>query len=341
MDINNKNNTTLNQLQTLFIDSNCMEGVNTLLKHWFDASQSILLQTSGSTGEKKIIDAQKKYLLESARMTGEFFNFNSEMTALICLPLNFISGNMMLVRCLEFGMLSVICMPNNPFAYPDDLEIDFAAMTPYQYEKALNENPTRLTQIKTILLGGAPVSEQLKIKILDAGHQVYHSYGMTETYSHIALKHIVNQNNAFEILPGISCKQAEDKTLIISAPFLGIDELKTNDIVLFESPSKFHFLGRKDFVVNSAGIKLHPEELEKKVSTLNLNFNFFFFGLPDETFGEKLVLFVETQEKLDTNRLHDVLGKYEIPKSILYCEKFIYTDSGKINRIQTAKKYTF
>jgi O-succinylbenzoic acid--CoA ligase len=263
------------------------------------------------------------------------------MCALICLPLHFIAGKMMLVRCLEFGMTSVICQPNNPFAYPDEVEIDFAAMTPYQYEKALNENPTKLTQIKTIILGGAAISESLKNKITSIGHQVYHSYGMTETYSHIALKHINNQNDAFQILSGVFCKQAEDQTLIINAPFLGIDNLKTHDIVSFESPDKFHFLGRKDFVVNSAGIKLHPEELEKKMSALNLKFKFFFFGLPDETFGEKLVLFLETQEKIDNQMLYDVLGKYEIPKSIVYCEQFVYTDSGKINRIQTAKKYTF
>ncbi len=340
MSMNNKNDTTLNQLDILFIDSNCRHEIDVFLNDWFNESDSISLQTSGSTGDKKRLHALKKNLVESARMTGKFFNFNEHNKALICLPQEFISGKMMVIRCLEFKMKCVVSMPNHPLSYPDNLEIDFAAMTPYQYEKAIHENENKLAQIKTILLGGAPISERLKIKILQMEHQVFHSYGMTETYSHIALKRIRVENEPFQILPGINCKQAKDKTLIINAPILGVEELKTNDIVSFVSERQFHFLGRKDFVVNSGGIKLHPEELEKKLSTLNWDFNFFFFGLPDDTFGEKLVLFIESKQKIDSNKLKELLTQYEIPKSIIYCTNFVYTDSGKINRIQTAKKYS-
>lgn len=341
MTMHSKNNTTIKSLRIGHIALGCLEEVNVFLKDWLNDSQQITLQTSGSTGEKKSILADKKHLVASARMTGAYFNFTENTQALVCLPMNFISGKMMVIRCLEFNMSTLICAPEQPIDFPNHLEVDFAAMTPYQYEKALDENPQKTRAIKTILLGGAPVSEKLRKRIAETGQLVFHSYGMTETYSHIALKQISLEHKPFEVLSGVVCRQESDNTLVVSAPFLGVERLKTNDIVSFVNNTSFHFVGRKDFVVNSGGIKLNPEELEKKLSMLNWEFNYFFFGLPDETFGEKLVLFVETMQIVDIKPMYAVLSKYEIPKNIYNCEAFVYTDSGKVNRGSTAKKFSF
>ena len=340
MTMHSKNNTTIKSLRTHYSSPSCIEDVESFIAQWYDDSNYLSLQTSGSTGDKKLILAEKNHLIASAKMTGRFFNFSENTKALICLPLNFISGKMMVIRCLEFNMNAIICPAGQPLDFPDNCEVDFAAMTPYQYEKALHEHPEKTRSIKTILLGGAPISELLKKRIVEINQDVFHSYGMTETYSHIALRRINENNEPFQVLPGISCLQAPDETLIISAPFLGVNELKTNDIVSFVGPDSFHFLGRKDFVVNSGGIKLHPEELEKKLSALNWTFNYFFFGLSDDTFGEKLVLFVETEQTINIKELGDILSKYEQPKTIYNCEAFVYTESGKINRKLTAEKFS-
>ena len=335
-----KNNTNkIGGLKISHIDSNCIEEIERFILEWESDDERINLQTSGSTGTKKSIHAQKKLLVESARMTGHFFGFSPEKTVLICLPLSFIAGKMMVIRSLTYDMHVVLCQPNNPFDYPNVLHIDFAAMTPYQYEKALREFPNQLLKIKTVLLGGGSISESLKNKIVLNNQRVFHSYGMTETYSHVALKQIDNQNNPFQFLDGISGKKESDNTLILHAPKLGIEALKTNDIVHFIDDRHFDFLGRIDFVVNSGGIKLHPEELEKKLGVLEWAFNYFFFGLPDETLGEKLVLFVESKHAVELNAFGNLLTKYELPKEVLFLDRFEYTESGKINRNLTVKNY--
>ena len=335
-----KNNTNkFGGLKISHIDSNCLEEIQQFITEWENPDSHVALNTSGSTGEKKIIRAQKKHLIESARMTGNFFGFTPEKTVLICLPLSFIAGKMMVIRSLTYDMHVVLCQPNNPFEYPDVLPIDFAAMTPYQYEKALLEFPSQLMKIKTVLLGGAAIAESLKNKIVLNNQRVFHSYGMTDTYSHVALKQIDNQDHPFQFLEGISGKKASDNTLILHAPKLGIETLKTNDIVHIIDNTHFDFLGRIDFVVNSGGIKLHPEELEKKLGVLDWEFNYFFFGLPDETLGEKLVLFVESQHVVELNAFGNLLTKYELPKEVLFLERFEYTESGKINRNLTVKNY--
>jgi o-succinylbenzoate---CoA ligase len=340
MTMHSKNNTTINSLRIKYSSPSCIEDIQSFLNEWHDESKQIILQTSGSTGDKKLTSAEKKHLIASAKMTGRFFNFSENTQALICLPLNFVSGKMMAIRCLVFNMKAIISPAGKPLDFPDNVVVDFAAMTPYQYDKALHEHPEKTRSIKTILLGGAPISEQLRMRIIAMNQDVFHSYGMTETYSHIALRRINQNNEPFQVLPGISCSQAPDETLVIRAPFLGINELKTNDLVSFVGPDSFHFLGRKDFVVNSGGIKLHPEELEKKLSPLNWTFNYFFFGLSDETFGEKLVLFVETEQVIDVEKLKAILSKYEQPKTICNCDAFVYTESGKVNRKLTAEKFS-
>ncbi len=333
-----KNNTiTKSELRILHMDSNCGTAVEQFLKAWMDNSDLISLQTSGSTGAKKRIEAKKNRLVESARMTGNFFGFSINSTALVCLPIDFISGKMMLVRAIEHKMNTIICEASNPLGFPDNLSPDFAAMTPYQYQKCLSENPEKLLKINTVLLGGGPLSQTLKTQIIFNKQNVFHSYGMTETYSHIALRKVNSADEPFHALNGISLTQEEDQTLVISAPNLGIDSLKTNDLVRFVDADSFFFVGRKDNVINSGGIKLHAEEIEEKIAPLLVDHNFFVFGLPDDTFGEKLVLFVESVRQLDLQMLNKSVSKYELPKKTYFLKRFIYTETGKINRKLTVK----
>jgi len=278
-------------------------------------------------------------LVESAKMTGIFFQFSELTHALICLPLDYVSGKMMLVRSMVFDMQTIFTKPSEPLEYPEELTPNFAAMTPYQYEKCLNANAEKLLKIKTILLGGGPISSNLQDRIIESGQNVFLSYGMTETYSHIALKKITRSSPSFKTLNGITCSTNKDKTLVIHAPMLGIKKLKTNDLVHLIDEQNFDFIGRIDNVINSGGIKLHPEEIERKLAALHWTVPFFTIGLPDEKLGQKLVLCIESENALNLSSIAEVLSKFEQPKEVFYFKKFNYTGSGKINRSLTIKNY--
>ena len=100
------------------------------------------------------------------------------------------------------------------------------------------------------------------------------------------------------------------------------------------------FIGRIDNVINSGGIKIHPEELETRVSSLFLNKRFFFTSLPDELFGEKLVLVIESKNNISDlqSGLEKQLDTFEMPKTIFYLDSFIETKTKKIDRIRTLKE---
>ena len=80
--------------------------------------------------------------------------------------------------------------------------------------------------------------------------------------------------------------------LKITCPDLLKNPLITNDLVEIFSDKEFSWIGRKDFVVNSGGIKLFPEKIERKLSKF-LKDPFIVIGIPDESLGEKLVIVFE------------------------------------------------
>src|SRR5690606_10643887 len=123
--------------------------------------------------------------------------------------------------------------------------------------------------------------------------------------------------------------------------------VQTNDLVELIDEHSFRWVGRADFVINSGGVKLHPEILEAKaeaaVQRFFPNSAFFFFGAKDEKLGEKLCLVIEsnhsTEHKIKLlERLKLDLGLYEVPKNIFLISEFIRTNSGKINRPKTIEK---
>lgn len=309
------------------------------MEEWLDPTPKILLKTSGSTGTPKTISVRKDQLLASAAMTAAYFNFKEEQKILLCLPVNYIAGKMMIVRALYSG-LDLICVnpSTNPLeSLPPDMEIDFASMIPMQLQQ-VKEMPA-LDQIRTILLGGGPVDATLENSIRDLPTQIYHGYGMTETFSHIALRKVngADASPVFKALKGIELTQDNRGCLVIHAPMLLKESLTTNDVVELLSPDKFIWKGRFDHVINSGGIKIFPEELEKKLQPF-LNRRFYFLGVPDEKLGQKLVLMIEGEplkegelEALQA-KMKALFNKYELPKEIHFLREFEETESGKVRR---------
>ena len=119
--------------------------------------------------------------------------------------------------------------------------------------------------------------------------------------------------------------------MVIHAPRVSDEEIVTNDMVDIINDKQFLFIGRIDNVVNSGGIKLIPEKIEEKLSTL-IPRRYFVHGEADATLGEKLVLFIEGEPIEIADSVFDVLDRYEKPKDIVFIPKFKQTATGKIIR---------
>lgn len=315
--------------------------IASFLKDWFDAQDHIEAFTSGSTGQPKRIRLKKSYAAASARATLQYFSLAPGASALLALPAQYIAGKMMLIRALEGGLQLYTCPPASQPQLPDH-SIDLAAFTPHQfYNLAAVPDLIPALKIKKIILGGSPVPSDIAEKAAGFQGEIFETFGMTETYSHIAIRQVYpGIASSFEAVPGVAF-HTENDCLVIKAPHLGIDRLRTNDRVRLADDQHFEWIGRADFVINSGGIKIFPEEIEKKLAK-EMTTPFFITGMPHPVLGEQVVLVLEKEgapekgtEEIIFNRK---LSKYEKPRKTIYVHRIEKTPTGKIDRSETLKK---
>ncbi len=308
--------------------------IHSFVTEWNNERPYFEVKTSGSTGKPKTIRIQKEHAVASAQKTGEFLNLSAGMHALLCLSPETIAGKMMLVRAMELELtLHVVAPSSKPFDGITD-RIDFVAMVPYQMQQTLENDSNVFHRSMRVIIGGGPVSQPLEKEIQGISAQCFHTFGMTETITHIALRDLSNGKSHFELLDGVTATENEGR-LTLSAPHLGIDSLSTNDCVAMEGARAFRWLGRLDFVINSGGIKIHPEEVEAKLASI-LDVPYFSIGVEDDKLGQKMILCVESHPfTLSKSSLENYLPKYHIPKDVYFYERFEYTKSDKINRLAT------
>ncbi len=321
--------------------------IGNFLLNWLDSKSSIEVKTSGSTGKPKTIILQKRQMVASALATAKFFGLQEGTTALLCLPVDFIAGKMMLVRAMVSGLELDYVEPSSNSLNKISKNYDFGAMVPLQLENSLKQ----IDQIKTLIIGGAPMSTILKDKVQESTTKIFETYGMTETITHIAVKKVNNltainedrptkvtersRSELFKTLPHITLSTDGRGCLVINAPKISDTHIVTNDMVKIISETEFEWRGRYDNIINSGGVKLVPEEIERKLASVIEN-RFFVAGLPDEKLGQKLVLVIEgdfgSDELLGKIRASTVLERFEIPKSVFFIPKFLDTETGKISR---------
>ncbi|MDD2820929.1 MAG: AMP-binding protein [Flavobacterium sp.] len=292
---------------------------------WFDDKTYLEINTSGTTGSPKIIKVDKQAMVNSALATGDFFGLVPGNKVLHCLPTNYVAGKMMFVRSFILGLdMEFVAPSSNPLEFIDET-FDFCGMVPLQAKNSINQ----LHNIKKLIIGGVKIHKSLEQELVKLPIEIYETYGMTETITHIAAKRI--GADAFTTLPNVTVSVNENQCLVIDAKKISSEKIVTNDIVNLISDTQFIWVGRYDNVINSGGIKLIPEKIEEKLSTL-IPRRYFVHGEADATLGEKLVLFIEGEPIEIADSVFDVLDRYEKPKDIVFIPKFKQTATGKIIR---------
>ena len=316
------------------------QSVKDFLVEWFSDSDIMIAHTSGSTGTPKEIILTKENMRKSANMTGKYLQLEKGNSALLVMPVTYIAGKLMLVRAIEIG-LKLICMQPTSHISLDEINrgisqdftsIDFVALTPMQVENSIDF----VSRCQKLIIGGAPLSEKVKQELFAFENEVYETYAMTETITHIAFKQVANQKypnteQVFEAFDEVTISQDERGCLVIDTPYDGL-QVVTNDIVEIIDSRKFNWIGRADNVINSGGIKLFPEQIENKLKPF-IHSDFYITSKADELLGQKLILVVEGEERsLDFSSAD--LTKYQVPKEIVFIPTFPRTESGKIKRQQ-------
>lgn len=307
------------------------------LEKWFDASPVITVHTSGSTGTPKELVVRKDRMMQSARLTCEFLNLQAGDTALLCMNLRYIGAMMVVVRSLVAG-LNLIVRPASGHPLSDIEEpLRFAAMVPLQVYNTLRvpEEKARLEQTDILIIGGGAVDDSLEAEMSALPTAIYSTYGMTETLSHIALRRLNGETASkhYYPFPSVELSLSAESTLVIKAPLICGEVLQTNDIACIYPDGSFTIAGRKDNIINSGGIKIQAEEMEKRLRPF-IPVPFVVTSVPDPRLGQALTLLIAGQVDVREleSKLQTVLDAYHRPRHIFMTESIPQTENGKTDR---------
>jgi o-succinylbenzoate---CoA ligase len=328
-------------------------------QQWLAGQETFTLQTSGSTGQPKSILLTRAQMITSAHWTGQALGLQPGDRALVCLSVTYIAGMMMLVRGFELGLyLTVIAPVGRPLAaFRPTEHFDFTAMVPLQLHETLHGHAherTILDAMKAVLIGGAPVSLVLEEQLQQVQTPLYHTYGMTETVSHIALRRLNGPQRSDRFVPFAEVDLDIDTRgcLTITSTLTRHETLATNDLVEIHTDGSFRWLGRIDNVINSGGVKVHIEQVERVLEAALLHYQggvyaerrFFVGPFPHPRLGHVVVAVIEGEPcggdaamaqacatALRT-ALQPALTPYEIPRQVFFVSQLLETRTGKIDR---------
>lgn len=318
--------------------------IEEFLSEWHNDSPTVLVHTSGSTGKPKPMWVEKRRMLASARITCDFLGLHEGDSALLCMPLDYIAGKMMVVRAIERGLkLTTVKPSGHPLANNPSLggtyggNYTFAAMVPLQVYNSLQvpEEREQLRNIRHLIIGGGAIDNKLAEALRDFPYYVWSTYGMTETLSHIALRRLNGREASewYTPFPSVEVSLNEDSCLVIDAPQVHDGVLVTNDIAELKD-GRFRILGRKDNVICSGGIKIQIEEVERLLHA-HTDVPLLISKCHDERLGEAVVLLTEENDIEGLRLLCErILPRYWQPRYCLHVDQLPLTETGKPARKQ-------
>ena len=152
-----------------------LQSLEAFLQEWHNDEPTVWVHTSGSTGTPKPMQVEKERMMASARLTCSFLGLKEGDSALLCMPLQYIAGKMVVVRSL---IANLKLIPVTPCGHPlKDLKEapTFAAMIPMQVYNSLQvpEERALLKEIKQLIIGGGAIDDQLANELKDFPNAVW------------------------------------------------------------------------------------------------------------------------------------------------------------------------
>lgn len=279
--------------------------------------KSLLLYTSGSTGNPKIAILSLANLLANAKTAIPAIDLRPGDQYRLTLPLHHVGGIGILIRCILARATIVI---------DDSPDITHLSYIPTHLYRA---TPI-YKKLKCLLLGGAPIQK------IPEHLPIYTTYGLTEMASMVTLNGIS--------LPNREIKLGEDGEIFVKGPSLFQGYLgeppqtgwfATKDLGRFVN-KKLEILGRKDWMFISGGENIQPEEIEKHLAAFPEVIEAAILPIDDPEFGQRPVAVISANEKFSLQemqkRLREYLPKYKIPIALYFIDEMPKKNNLKLNR---------
>lgn len=294
-----------------------------------------IIFSSGSTGQPKAVVHAMSAHTHSAMGAAEIIPLEPGDRWLWSLPLYHISGLAILIRCAMAGA-TVVGLPIDQKLSAhllDEMRVTHLSVVTTQLRRLLNEKTFPSKHLRTMLLGGSSIDPKLVEVARSRGVDVRTTYGLTEMASQVT-------TSAADGTPEASGKLLENRQLQVSSTgeilvrgetlalgYLQNGEIQslvnengwfqTNDIGTFNGNSELIVKGRIDNMFISGGENIHPENIERAMTTLFKIDQVIVVPFPDKEFGARPVAFVEGALPADwEEKIIQLIPKFEVPIQI-------------------------
>ena len=304
-----------------------------------DQSIALVVNTSGSSSDAKSVAISSGALIASTNASHKYLGATPGDSWSLLLPTSHIAGLNVLIRATALG--SRVIDNRNVTSY---IDADFISIVPTQLYKALTGDAKlleHLTAAEAVLVGGGPISEQLKKEAASKHVKVVTTYGMTEMSGGC----VYNQKP----LDGVEIKITQEGLIKLSGPMIATGYLsndgKINPISAdgwFESndlgdltAGMLKVSGRTDEVIISGGENISLTLVEELITNNFPNFSVIAFAIPDPVWGEKLCIGATTNISIE--EIKGKLGPLLTPKEIFIFDSLPVTEIGKADRRRAAQ----
>lgn len=299
---------------------------------------AVLIATSGSTGQPKIVELSAEALTRSATATLQRVGATPGDRWLCCLPTDHIAGIQVLTRSIVAGTTPVI---HERFSAAAALSsgVQHISVVPTQLRRMLDHD---LSGFSSILLGGAAAPPDLLASARAAGGRVLTTYGMSEACGGCVYDGVP--------LDGVSAAVGDDGRIRLAGPvlFSGYrlrpdltaavldgDWFVTSDLGVIENGA-LRVRGRADDVINTGGEKVVAGEVEHLLRTHPAVEDVVVVGRPDPEWGELVTAVVVGSVTLDELRDHvrTALPAHAAPRAVELVAEIPLLASGKPDRVR-------
>lgn len=313
---------------------------------------ALLISTSGSEGEPKIVVLSSNQLAHAARAANQRLPLGRGDLWLACLPLYHIGGQSILWRCADAGATVLLHEGFDPSQVAADLArypVTHLSLVPAMLAQLLDLAVKPPASLRHALIGGAALHPQLYEKACASGWPLNPSYGMSESSAQIATWTAADgpwqPGLVGSVLAGNEISLDDSGRIRlrggqVMSGYLGQTArpqdawFVTSDLGKIDAKGRLTVTGRADDMLISAGHNVHPQAVESCLAACPGIRDVAVTGLPDPIWGDIVVALVVGEaspaEITRWSRAH--LPAAALPRRIIRLAHLPRNSAGKLER---------
>jgi o-succinylbenzoate---CoA ligase len=259
------------------------------------AGTATVVASSGTGGQPKAVQLDATAVRAAARAVSAALAAGPGDRWLCCLPPHGVAGLAIVARAWHGGLPLEVHERFDPRRVAEAAgRATLVSLVPAMLPR-LRAAGADLGRFRRVLLGGGPVPAAA---VEQAGRGVVRTYGLTETFGGV-----VHDGHPLE---GVEVRVGEDGEVLVRGPMLfrgyrGDPErtaaalrggwLHTGDLGRLEPDGRLVVLGRRDDLIVTGGVNVHPVEVEAVLAAHPAVAEVGVRGLPDPEWGQRVAAF--------------------------------------------------